>query len=70
MTDFEFNPGQKVIVHGMLDHPEENGTILTILTSKKTAITEYCLSGNAYYFHEDLKCGLDYLFEERLKLVE
>lgn len=68
-SDFLFKTGDKVVLHGLIEHPEYNGIVLTIFTYGRVPRTSYCPSGRVYYFKAKLPFDVHYIYEERLKLL-
>ena len=65
--DFKYSIGDKVILTGLIDYPEDNGNTMTISGFRRLPPNRYCLSGRAYYFEEKIGWA-DWIYEERLRL--
>lgn len=67
-NNHKFKPGDTVVLFGLEDYPQFNGTIVTISSIRQDG--QY---GKAYYFstdNEDLSNQLNWTYEYRLKLYK
>ena len=65
-TKFKYHRGDKVILHGLMEHVNYNGTKAVVMGLRETVPNKHCPSGRAYYL-DDLDAPEDWFYEERLK---
>ena len=65
-----FNIGDKVKTRNLVDDPSCNGMTFTIKTCRTFKPNKYCPSGILYYVVEPIPWGDDYIYQEKLRLVE